>query len=246
MNNFQKILCKFSLIALSINFSINTSAFDGPTHEYVTVTAMSGIGKINSKFKDYFSQKEVHDTLQEFCKQPDKDENEGAYKNHFYNRATGSNFLGEYTSAKTKFINHYQNALDEYAKKNTKKSLEELGRSLHFLEDMNTPVHTNYETWTDAVFKFSLHVSFEDRAVEIQKNFEADIIKDNLEYYTTNTLENIAESAAWMSSDNFYALENKLISRDEIIGNAILNAQRYVAGMLYRFYHDISKNSQKN
>lgn len=88
------------------------------------------------------------------CILPDEDEAQNGFSCHFYNPVTKKCFRGTEDSAKNRFIWHLSNYL------NTKKK-ESLGRAIHFLEDICTPVHTQYEDAIDAAIRLNLHINFE-------------------------------------------------------------------------------------
>ena len=178
-------------------------------------------------------------TLIEFCTRPDVDENDGAFKWHFYNVATGCNFLGEPVTALTKFKEHYNEAIRYYQSNDKNKAFEQLGRSLHFLEDMNTPVHTNNQILGDAVLNSPLHVTFEKHCDKVQSNYIANMSFNELHYYTNNSLDTIGIYSAMLSSDNFYLLDQKIYNMTKIAENSIINAQKAVTGVLYKFYNDV-------
>ncbi len=73
---------------------------------------------------------------------PDSYENDlGLYLGHFYNPDTGRTlFRVSKPTAMTRFLEHTQKAAAYYAK-NKNASMQELGRALHYLADINTPHH---------------------------------------------------------------------------------------------------------
>ncbi len=65
----------------------------------------------------------------------------GLYLGHFYNPDTGRTILGlSKPTAMSRFLDHTQKAATYYAK-NKNVSMQELGRALHYLADINTPHH---------------------------------------------------------------------------------------------------------
>jgi phospholipase C len=65
----------------------------------------------------------------------------GLYLGHFYNPVTGRTLFGlSKPTAMTRFLEHTQKAATYYAK-NKNVSMQELGRALHYLADINTPHH---------------------------------------------------------------------------------------------------------
>ena len=244
---FEKISVWLLICAIIFPlFLENISAFDGPTHEYVTKTSLGLLSGMDKKYSEFYHNTAKSELLI-YCVKPDRDENEGGYKNHFYNPLTGRNFMGEKQSALTKFTGHYKNAVELYNSGSTFESWEELGRSMHFLEDLNTPVHTNYEDFWDAGIRLFMHIEFEKKCYEIQSKCICTLEPTSLIYYTNNSNENIGIECARLSADNFFALHKK-ISPDEIVArDSIFNAQKAVAGMFHKFYSEVGgKENSKN
>lgn len=242
----MKILFKkLAAVVLSIGVSIatlncGTFGFSSATHQYTTTRGFEICKQVMKDTKKIYT-KEVKDQLYKFCTKPDDDEIEGAYKVHFYNPATEKNFNGEDDSALHRFKMHYSNALNLYKEDKLMDSISELGRSLHFLEDMNTPVHTNNQSFLDSTIDVFLHTSFEKRCVEVQSEVVSKMLQREFDYYCNNTIEQIGKSSAFLANDNFYSLYKKKIPRDNIAKNSIENAQKAVAGVLYRFFLDVQK-----
>lgn len=226
------MLCSISIV--------NSLAFTSPTHEYTT---KNGLRIVKETMKEpclQFYTGEIESDLYEYCVRPDFDENNGIFKWHFYNPATEKNFMGETTSALTKFRDHYDEAVKAYKVGQEKKSWEELGRSLHFLEDINTPVHTNSQKLSDAISQLLFHTNFEKLCTEVQEDYCAEMTRGQMMYYLYNSTTQIAKSSANLANDNYYAMMHKTATQTEIAGNSIINAQKSVAGVLYKFYQDIN------
>ena len=237
MKNFLFLI--FCSILMFCSMGLISYAFDGPTHQYTTEYGIRLVKDTFGKEFINFYSKDVEGRLQIFCIKPDEDEIEGAYKLHFYNPATNKNFRGENKSALKMFIDHYNRAINNYKCGKIEKAYEELGRAIHFLEDLNTPVHTNNQCLMDSATNFAFHISFENRCKVIQDNIKSKMEKNEYEYYIINSLEAIGRSSAEIANDNFYALYNKILPRDVVVANAIENAQKAVAGVLYKFYYQI-------
>lgn len=142
--------------------------------------------------------------LADACVLPDEDENQNGYSCHFYNPVTGKCYLGTEDSAKNRFIWHLCNYLM------TKKK-EELGRAIHFLEDMCTPVHTQYEDASDAVIQLKKHVEFEKR---LDDSLEKGLIsKDVLRF---KSISEILECCPCNSSEIYYQLSKSEVSNKEL------------------------------
>lgn len=262
MSKFKNFSLAFGTYFIFSILMTNIYGFDGPTHKYVTETSLSilhDLGKakedkesdktkkvnkteeeIKSIYSDFYTD-EVKDIILEYCVKPDEDETDGGFKWHFYNPATELNFMGEKESALTKFIKHYNAAITNYKTGYTEDAFQEFGRSLHFVEDLSTPVHTNYENFMDAGIKLSMHVEFEKRCVAIQNMCVATVKEENLKYYLNNTKKIIGKTCAYLSADLFYSLEQKLLPQDIIAKHSVLNAQKVVVGLLNRFHNEITQ-----
>jgi len=231
---------KLASVILSIGVSAfsmccGTFGFSSDTHQYTTTRGIEICNQVMKDTKSLYN-KEAIDVLYEFCTKPDEDEIEGAFKVHFYNPATEKNFNGEDDSALYRFKMHYDNALNLYKEGKITDALSELGRALHFLEDMNTPVHTNNQSFLDSTIDVFLHTSFEKRCVEIQSEVVSKMLVREFDYYCNNSIEQIGKSSAFLANDNFYALYKQKLPRDNIAKNSIENAQKAVAGVLYKFF----------
>lgn len=101
--------------------------------------------------------------LIESCILPDEDEAQNGFSCHFYNPVTEKCFLGTEDSAKNRFLWHLSN----YCLKGKK---EELGRAIHFLEDICTPVHTQYQDAVDAAIRLKFHIDFEKKLDSFLEN----------------------------------------------------------------------------
>lgn len=123
------------------------------------------------------------------CVLPDEDEAQNGFSCHFYNPVTAKCYLGTEDSAKNRFLWHLSNYLITNKK-------ESLGRAIHFLEDICTPVHTQYEDAVDAAIRLKLHVNFEKQLDDYLENNDASnqLLKFNsifelLEYCPCNSSE---------------------------------------------------------
>ena len=101
---------------------------------------------------------------------PDSYENDsGLYIGHFYNPNTGKTlFALSSPTALSRFLDHTQKAKKYYAK-NKDLSMQELGRALHYLADINTPHHAALLT-----VLYSNHTTFEKFADTTRVNYFVD------------------------------------------------------------------------
>lgn len=202
------------------------------THQYITRTA-SHISMIYDETM-----------LLEYCIKPDIDETEGAFKNHFYNPATRKNFRGERTSALTKLFEHYSKAI-ELNLNNNIKWIEELGRAVHFIQDMCTPVHTAYEDTFDAVSKLSFHQRFESFCDDLIKDYNYTMaVKYNdtfKSFLTSNDLKTLAKYCAMCANENLNAMNTNEKSLEQTAKDSINDAIIATMAVLAHHQKDIIK-----
>lgn len=240
-----KLAARFlgGLLGIVVLAQSSSWAFSGSTHKYVTKMGISSLTHLDPKFLKFYGEH-----LEEFevaSIMPDEDETgiAGAYAPHFFNPQTGKNFADQDDSAMKRFEERYNEAIRAYKGEYTEHNwVDRLGRALHFLEDMCTPVHTNYTKITDAATKLSLHVKFEEICVEIQNKCKANIYQENFDYYINNPIYNIAMTQAKLSADGYNAMRENVLSKKEVAKNTVLNAHKAVAGMLYKFYCEVTAN----
>lgn len=221
--------------------NFNCFAFDKYTHEYVTKVATSELKKINYNSSASFFDQNSEKILFEYSTRPDIDENDGAFQWHFYNPATEKNFKGKDISAVTKFEEHYNNSIRYYKENNKEMSLQEIARALHFLEDLNTPVHTNAQSFTDAIIQFVMHSKFEELCNNVKNNYVCSMSLPELYYYRYNSTKTIAILSANLANENFFAMQSQVLTKSEVAGNSIINAQKAACGTLAKYLTDIYK-----
>jgi len=250
--NLKPFCATFTTLLLTLSTAF---AFGSDTHEAVT---RYGLGDILSLYNEAGSDivnncnekivldeitKDYKDIIVSGSLKPDDDENKGGFKYHFYNPITERNYMGEKETAVYKCKTHYEAALKNYEMGKKDVAYDELGRAIHFLEDSNTPVHTGYDNPSDSVIKLPLHVRFEKTCDIINNECKAIITKDALNYFTANSVETIAIASSILAQDNFYRLDNDVDNNEnEIAKDTVLNAQRKVIGLIYKFIFDASKH----
>lgn len=235
-----KFVKKFAVLAFTFSImSQSITAFDGPTHRFVTEQSYEIVSDLDENLANFYAG--YAEIMSDFSVKPDEDEDGTAtapYKDHFYNYATEMNYIGEKTSALTKLSLHYQNAKQCYVDGKFQESMQELSRGAHFLQDLSTPVHTFYESAVDATLKLPMHTDFEKKCNEIvADNFDVPDISENyLEKFKFNTVRFIGVEAACLSSDNLSAYYlNEHISDLQACQNAVDNAIHATSGLLYKF-----------
>lgn len=153
---------------------------------------------------------------------------------------TGKTFLGT-TTALTRFTTH-ANAAKKYYAKNKKQSMTELGRALHYLEDINEPhhaalliavfsSHTQYENWID-----DNEYRYVIGSIESYKTF---ITVDAKRSYATYCSELFRKAA--FNAYSFKDLANTYdpIKWAESAAGTLPFAQESVAVFLYNFFYAV-------
>lgn len=138
----------------------------------------------NGQSTNYYSILELGTVL------PDSDENADYNKGHFYSyeydvsdfasyyksaRVEFTAEIGDYSpSARTRFEQHYYNALYSWRAENKTGAMDELGRAIHYISDLGTPTHAviwgrthwnkhaQYEAWVDKVQSQKYDSSYND------------------------------------------------------------------------------------
>ena len=157
--------------------------------------------------KTFFKDSEFQNShLEEYCLLPDKDENQRCFSAHFYNPVTGQCYRKSYDSAKNRFIYW----IGKYIISN---HLPFFGRAIHYLEDICTPVHTQYQDSFDAVYRANLHVEFEkglDNYIS-ENGIGKPICNDTI------SLDELIEYCAVQSAEIYYQYRDLSVLEDSFI-----------------------------
>ncbi len=177
------------------------------THKYMTKTALNMIFSISNESIYKNDVDNFVDIVEEFSTKPDIDENDGMYTTHFYNPATGLNYNGKKMTALEKMKIHLGKA---EVSEDKEKKMEEIGRAIHFIQDICTPVHTYYEDTFDAVYRLHQHTKFEEMCDKMCENELFDKAKIKVpKLLKENSMINIAKYFAGYSSILFAELDNE-------------------------------------
>ncbi|MBE6047659.1 MAG: phospholipase [Clostridium sp.] len=187
---------------------------------------------------------EYKDVLIEYSSKPDSDENQYIFAYHFYDPYTNKNYLpknikASAITAKTKFTEHMKNAVDNY-KTNKKFSIQELGRAIHFLEDVNVPHHAaNLIGGITSHSQYEKYISGREENYFVNTSNSYDKFKNyKFERYCTLILDECAKNA---NSYKNLAKSYRSEDWDVCARPTIKLCQEDTASLLYRFEMEVTK-----
>lgn len=218
---------------------------DGPngSHEQFANQALKILkNDKGSKVADFYSQ--YKNVLLTYCDKPDSDEKDYVFAYHFYNPYTNKNYLPSFMSTSkitgmTKFHEHMTNAVNSY-KSNKEYAMQELGRAIHFLEDVNVPHHAS-----NNVAGLSSHSQYESYVDKNNSSFFVNTSKaynkySNLSFYDycTSIFNDCAKNAYSYKSicSSFKTADFETAAKP-----TIKFAQENIASLLYRYEKEVSK-----
>jgi len=184
---------------------------------------------------------------------PDKDENPWWGITHCYNAETDSGgalfipFIVKKNgtdNAKTRFINHYNNAVKEYKNQNFKKAFEFLGRALHYLTDAGNPHHSFNKLGgiSGSIFG-SQHEIFEKYVIENLDRYNAltsDFYSDILNFPLENAIKAVSKNGCIVYNEMNRKNDNTISKFEAAAQNTLPYIQQMTAAVLYRFYYDVT------
>ena len=180
--------------------------------------------------------------------EPDKDEvdmmtinNElvNTYLGHFCSPQLKNKFNTSDPTAYTRFNAHYYNAITIYDWGDYKTAYNELGRALHYLEDITSPPHA-------ALITGNRHSDYEhyarDRVLSSSKLLTT-IPSSTYSYMKTTRGEDMCRSFATVSNNYAYIVDLGVLDVNKKAGTkeCLHKAQRIVAGLGYRYLEDTER-----
>lgn len=194
-------------------------------HKFCTKALITAL---EMKIPDFFpGEKEtIFAKILDGCILPDSDETMNGYSVHFFNPVTNENYLGGEDSAKSRCLTHFSKFV-------MTKDFTELGRACHFLEDICTPVHTQYEDKTDAVIRGALHLEFEKEFDRFLESYSPDLPEHIPNFSSISELINYC---ALESANNYYAYRDKKEDKQEIFKRTALLATMALFKLCEFFY----------
>ena len=217
----------------------------GPTESHQQFTGQAL--KILTSDKGSTVAKSLNDNkalLLEYCDKPDSDENGYIFAYHFYNPYKKLNYLPSFLDASkvtalTKFQEHMKNAVINY-NSNKNYSIQELGRALHYLEDINVPHHA-----ANLIAGLSSHSSYESYVNDNDSLFFINTSNAYSKYssyefnaYCTAIFDECAKNAySYKDLANTYTTSNWKTAAT----NTLKLGQEDMAALLYRFIQYVEK-----
>ncbi|MCL2083459.1 MAG: hypothetical protein FWH04_09555, partial [Oscillospiraceae bacterium] len=238
------------------------------THQWLTAVAMEMITNeftLTSPFlsKNFFKLSASEKaTLIQYSDWPDIYERENINSWHFYNARHGSLYGTNYWqngydnhTAKSRFVHWYNSAVSKYINHSRVDAYRDLGKALHYFQDLNSPPHTGDTFSTSLADKISAadtglykHRAYEKIADEMKATFR--VTSGGLyTHHASNTLSSVADTAASHSFGQ-YSLAYSVVNSQGVVIYAdsmrdsirlpLQRSQRDTAGLIYRFFRDIS------
>lgn len=202
------------------------------THGYITQVAYELLRDDNSSAYTFYSGQRAN--LVRGSVLPDADETNGVFAWHFYGE-DGTNWQGGSVTAYTKCIEHYNDAVDLYESGLTASAMEELGRALHYLQDVNVPHHS-----MNAVAILTNHTQFEALAEENMQSYAVTGLALSIYTDARDSLGTIIDYYA-DTARGWYDEASSDVTNDmeTAAGASVRNSQRATATVLYKFLFDV-------
>ncbi|WP_425446508.1 zinc dependent phospholipase C family protein [Dethiothermospora halolimnae] len=215
------------------------------THQFITKRAISILrnDKKISFYDDYI------DILLKYADMPDKDEiSYGTFAGHFYDPDSGKNYMGSTNpTAQTKAIEHIKLAKDYYEDGRIEKSMEELGRAIHFISDANVPHHA-----ANKIAVLTNHSEFEKWVDENKDSYKVNSSRlyskyeDRLDFMLESYIWNMVKDSAVNAKQYIdLALTNNERNWDKVTEKTLTYSQEVVAAVLYNFLKKVDSSQIK-
>lgn len=177
-------------------------------HKKVAELALNYISKYSQE-AIYYSDTDTKEIINAAAL-PDKDENQNDFAHHFYNPVTKLNFSGGNDHAINRVLLHIAKSkarvrgrCDNFAEKISCDPCE-IGRALHFLTDIATPVHTGCEdAYFDTWYRAADCIIFEKITDKIAEFYEIDNYFD-LPEVGDSGISSICYSTALFSNQMYF------------------------------------------
>lgn len=227
-------------------------AWFGKTHMDILEKALVILGSLDDKtyYDFYIDYKNV---LLKACTEPDgKGDTDRGSGLHYYcaanrkgreiepNNGYYANRLRRYNrTARTMLEENYTMALSLYKSGEERAAIHQLGRALHFIQDIGCTVHSSGIMYMDR--EKNPHNAFESYAQSVYSEIEAPkAINKQIKKACDTSIEQAVNRLAAFSSK--YAADVLTVKKDvldKVCRSTLPTAQQYTAGIMIRFYNDI-------
>ena len=182
--------------------------------------------------------------LKEYAWYTDSIENQNnKFYAHFYDPDTGKSYGGSTSvNAYWFFNNHYYNAYTSYLSKNKYYAYKEIGMSIHYLEDLNTPYHAANVISNGPG---SRHYDYEDWVNDFAANYSTNMTYSAYRFVYDSSFLDMAKNFAGLAKDSYSRcnlFDHSNSKYRESAQNATITnlnrTERAVCGLLNRFYYN--------
>lgn len=270
LNKKLKITLSIATCVLSLGLLVpNAYAWDSKesatemdTHKLISVQALNMIeNDMNTDTKIMNNLEIVKSNIIDFKKgsiAPDFgkvgiDRDYKLYQDHFFDPDTEKNFTANKMyplheipdNAESQLRNYFSRAVSTWKDGNYSESMYLLGKSLHYIEDLNQPHHAL--NWTGG--PCTAHTNFEKYAEGVKDEFKISTMgEDKSEYnYMINepfvdflTAQCFKYGRMSKSLQPLVSMKNSWEDWHKAAGIGIKNAQKATASVIYRFLHEVT------
>lgn len=247
------------VIFFSLFFNANAFAWWSGTHVAITDNAKDLLSNDSRESKQFYKKyKNYWENLRTGCEDPDYTD-EAISGTHFYvcpdqyfenndqyfknacNYFLCQDCASADLSARTRFEEHYNKAIDKYVDGNIDAAFLELGRACHYLQDIaSTPHSTGIR---GRIIRKNVHVDFEGYAecnYYLYNAYSANDVENIYDYVKNNStgivLNNLAKLSSKYKSE---LLSGETSQYDIILADTLPLAQKYTAAVLDKFANEV-------
>jgi hypothetical protein len=213
------------------------------THEFLTNQGLCILANDVGASVESIFPSDKRSTIIKGCTHPDKNETDcSTFTGHFIFWKNKTNYWGTTKpTALTRFLSNYKKALGYFRNdQNDQRWAHKLGDALHYFEDATAPFHAaNDPTFLSGDFD---HSKFEKKAEEWHDRYIVQKGDHNLyDLALSKSLEELLLMAAHQAYDTYirYDLTNTENEWEQGAEEALTNAQKWVAAILFRFVTEV-------
>lgn len=252
-----------AVVVCSLFFTSNASAWWTETHVDITKKSVKLLSQDQRSSANLYTDRANLHYLYTGCWDPDEFEaingthfyvcpegnfvNNGQYFKNACNYFLCQAFASTDVSARTRFEEHYENALNEYKAENIENAFLELGRACHYIQDIAcTPhsagirtriirvnVHEEYEKYADLNFYILDNAQTASETYDYMRNNSIGIVLNELSMITSSYKDYL------LSVNNSMDECEREYIYNEVARATLPIAQKYTAAVLDMFANDV-------